>query len=1300
MRKPLAYLIGLLLLVFHACKPTPPEPYLRVNPSSLSFTEDGGSQTVQLSANYPWSARVSGTGLSVSPSSGEGDATITVKANPAASTDDISGSIVFYSEGKSANVEVRQTARSAILIGNVGRILAEGGTYEVEIQYNTDFTVEVESSARSWITFVQTKALSSGHLVFVFGANPGADPRTGKVTVRDRNGKADPVTLTFIQDEKKVIELGKVTEIAAEGGYYEVDIRYNTDYTVEVEPAAQSWITFVQTKALSSGRLVFVFEANAGTDPRSGKVSVTDPSGKAEPVTLTFVQAEKKVIEVGKVTEIEAEGGVYEVEIQYNTDFTVEVENAAKSWISFVQTKALTSGHLVFVFEENTGTDPRTGKVTVKDKTGKVPPITLTFVQAEKKTIEVGQVPEIAAEGGTYEVDIQYNTDFDIEIDPSAQSWITFVKTKALTSGCLVFVFEENTGTDPRTGKVTVKDKTGKVQPITLTFVQAEKKVLKVGEVTEIAAEGGTYEVEIQYNTDFSVEVDPAAYWIRFVGTKSLTSGHLVFSFDTNESPDPRTGKVTVKDKSGKLAPVTLTFVQAEKKVIKVGEVTEIAAEGGTYEVEIQYNTDFSIEVEPAAQSWVRFVQTKALTSGHLVFVFEENTEADPRSARVVVKDKEGMVDSVTLTFVQAEKKVIEVGEVTEIDAEGGIYEVGIQYNTDITVEVETSARSWITFVQTKALTSGDLVFAFEENTGTDPRTGKVTVRDKNGKAAPVTLTFVQAEKKVLEVGEVTEIAAEGGTYEVEIQYNTDYTVEVESAAQPWIKFVQTKALSSGRLVFVFEENTGTDPRTGKVTVKDKSGKAAPVTLTFVQAEKKVIKVGEVTEIEAEGGTYEVEIQYNTDFTVEVESAAKSWITFVQTKALTSGRLVFVFEENTGTDPRTGKVTVKDKNGKVAPLTLTFVQQEKKVIEVGEVTEIAAEGGTYEVDIRYNTDYTVEVESAVQSWIKFVQTKALTDGRLVFVFEANDSAASRSGKVTVKDKGGKTDPVTLTFVQGGAEPYFRLDGPEEIQLNYEAGEFTVYFDHNVPFNMERYSVGSLDGFDQYLDVKITYEKVSSLRTRMIFSYGLNNTREVRAVKFSFSDDSGAFSANLTIYQQPAEIVTSGLETILPSASSEFSFRVAGDNPEKYRIEVDADWIQSVGCQATPGGATFTMTAAGNPGALVRQAQIKVYLEGVGEPDVILVSQEGSGSLWFSVTYSGRQVKSPYLFGPYAERGIIWWGDGNSSPYSGGASHAYEASGNHTIKVTTGLMSYIERAEVTEMEDGMTIDFSGMRSSDE
>ena len=43
----------------------------------------------------------------------------------------------------------------------------------MEIRYNADFTVEVESAARSWITFVKTKALTNGILEFQFAANEG-----------------------------------------------------------------------------------------------------------------------------------------------------------------------------------------------------------------------------------------------------------------------------------------------------------------------------------------------------------------------------------------------------------------------------------------------------------------------------------------------------------------------------------------------------------------------------------------------------------------------------------------------------------------------------------------------------------------------------------------------------------------------------------------------------------------------------------------------------------------------------------------------------------------------------------------------------------------------------------------------------------------------------------------------------------------------------------------------------------------------------------------------------------------------
>ena len=867
-------------------------------------------------------------------------------------------------------------------------------------------------------------------------------------------------------------------------------------------------------------------------------------------------------------------------------------------------------------------------------------------------------------------------------------------------------------------GSVTVTvSPTNEPEPVTANLVffseglsasveihQAARNTIMVGNVAKIPSEGGTFEVPVQYNTDFTVEVESAAQsWIRFVETKALTSGKLVFDIAENVQTDPRTGKVTVKDKSGKADPITITLVQEEKKVIEVGDVTKIATEGGTYEVKIEYNTEFSVEVEESAQEWIQFVETKALTSGRLVFFFKANETPDARSGKVTIRDNSGKVEPIVLTFVQEEKKVIEVGDVTEIPAEGGTFEVEIAYNTEFSVEVEKSAQSWISFVETKALTSGQLVFVFAENEKPDARTGKVTIKDKSGKVEAITLTFVQAEKKVIQVGEVTEIAAEGGTYEVEIAYNTEFSVEVEASAQSWISFVETKALTSGRMVFVFEENTSTDSRTGKVTIRDNSGKVDPIILTFVQAEKKVIEVGDVTEIPAEGGTYEVEIAYNTEFSVEVEKSAQSWITFVETKALTSGQLVFVFAENEKPDVRTGKVTIKDKSGKVEAITLTFVQAEKKVIEVGEVTEIPQEGGTYEVEIAYNTEFSVEVEASAQYWISFVETKALTSGRLVFVFEENGEADKRTGLVTITDNNGKAEPITLTFVQEGTEPYFRVVCPEAESLGYEAGELTVVIEHNVGFSAYSWRDGASEVFD--LDaMSSTWERHKCTLT---IPYSRNTTRNVRFARVIFFGGEQnsvtyefSYSDTLNVYQQPVTIIASDREAFVPAAASEFSFRVAEDKTDNYRVEYDANWIELVKSQGKEGGAEYRWKTKENTGTGMRETQIRVFLNGFDEPDIFHVYQEGA-ELSVSVTYSGKkQVKAPSYYGPFPEKGTIWWGDGDSMAYSGGASHTYSTTGSHTVTVSTKYMHLIERAEVTDLEDGMHIDFSKMRNHNE
>jgi hypothetical protein len=112
---------------------------------------------------------------------------------------------------------------------------------------------------------------------------------------------------------------------------------------------------------------------------------------------------------------------------------------------------------------------------------------------------------------------------------------------------------------------------------------------------------------------------------------------------------------------------------------------------------------------------------------------------------------------------------------------------------------------------------------------------------------------------------------------------------------------------------------------------------------------------------------------------------------------------------------------------------------------------------------------------------------------------------------------------------------------------------------------------------------------------------------------------------------------------------------------------------------------------------MRVAEIKIYRTDGGWPDVFRVCQEGSG-LSFSVTYSGRHVVAPLLYGTNREQSTIWWGDGTSEPYTDGARHTYADAGPHTIEITAKRMTYVDWAEVSEFQDGMHIDFSHVRGS--
>ena len=230
MKRFLSFLAILGLILTQACKPDQPsEATLSVNPKSLSFAAEGGTQTISVTAGQAWTASVTGAGFSISPSSGKGNGTVTVTAPAATSTESVSGSVTFKSESLSATVSLSQAGKTPVeapvlKVGEPNTVPAEGGTVLLPVEYNTDYTVEVEASAQSWITIIRTRAVSNGQIELSIAKNDGNE-RTGKVTVTDKSGSIAPIEVTIVQPQNDIVAihavLDKVYE-ALDGRYWRI----------------------------------------------------------------------------------------------------------------------------------------------------------------------------------------------------------------------------------------------------------------------------------------------------------------------------------------------------------------------------------------------------------------------------------------------------------------------------------------------------------------------------------------------------------------------------------------------------------------------------------------------------------------------------------------------------------------------------------------------------------------------------------------------------------------------------------------------------------------------------------------------------------------------------------------------------------------------------------------------------------------------------------------------------------------------------------------------------------------------
>lgn len=167
---------------------------------------------------------------------------------------------------------------------------------------------------------------------------------------------------------------------AVDGGTQSLTIISNGSWTVSSD---SPWVTVSPSSGTENGTVNVKAAANTDFEARNATICVASGSlSSTVAVSQSGVDRVLRVVD-GNV-DVPATGGNYTVDLEYNVDYDVLVDETASEWLSFIATKATSTKKLEFSVKANQTADQRVGKVYVDDKGKKATSQTITFTQAPR----------------------------------------------------------------------------------------------------------------------------------------------------------------------------------------------------------------------------------------------------------------------------------------------------------------------------------------------------------------------------------------------------------------------------------------------------------------------------------------------------------------------------------------------------------------------------------------------------------------------------------------------------------------------------------------------------------------------------------------------------------------------------------------------------------------------------------------------------------------------------------------------------------------------------------------------------
>lgn len=403
-----------------------------------------------------------------------------------------------------------------------------------------------------WCTVAPTSGNAGSHTIKVTTTpNETYDDRSVTVTL-----KAGAEVKSFVVSQKQkdaLLLTNDKFEVDQAGGTVTVEVKSNVSYTATIGEECKDWIKESNsTRALSTTTKSYTVAMNEDGKKREGSIIFSDGSLTE---TVHIYQAGGSIILLSQNDcHVSASGEEITVELRSNCDY--EVVMPSVDWIKETMTRGMSSHTLHYTVAPNDSYDGRKTEIIYRDKSDSSIADTLTILQAQKDAIIISEKEvKVGSEGGTVEVKIDANVDFEMQL-PDVE-WISETSTRGLSTHKKYLKIAENTGETSRTAEVVFKNTTSGIEE-TLTVSQSAKgkrvkvHVEKAGTLSDYIAESEKLNVE-ELEVSGNLGGKDIAFIREMAGTynHANTEGKLVY-LDMTEANIVADGEYYLPNSSGK----------------------------------------------------------------------------------------------------------------------------------------------------------------------------------------------------------------------------------------------------------------------------------------------------------------------------------------------------------------------------------------------------------------------------------------------------------------------------------------------------------------------------------------------------------------------------------------------------------------------------------------------------------------------------------------------------------------------------------------------------------------------------